>query len=489
MADNNLLEPHSTEAEEAVLGAILINPDVLDEVAFLRPNDFYIIRHGWIFEAITDLRKRRQPYDYLTICQELEEKGRLNEAGGMAYILNLTNKTPSSLNAEGYGQIVQRMAIRRRLLAAAGDIARAAHSEETDIDAVLAQAEQAVQEVSAVRASTTVDTVDSVGRRCLARLAAAEEMREQGETLTVKTGIDAVDYITDGQITFGRIVQILGASGHFKTTLACRMVPALATQAPVLYVSQEMPTEDVLDRIACQRAHVPSSSLIKGTLTDVEGERYRRAVIELMSMRRIEFLSRRTSVLHITNYVRGMMKRFPGQKVVIIIDTVNTLFGTNHQQGTTDGTVNVAAELEALKLETGALIIGLIQQYVASNEDRVKYLRPSQNNVMYSKALFQKCDLMWGTYYADHWRGQYPGFDDEKCPKGKLLVTMLKNRYGDASRAKLLEMAPGIPDICGETYQKDGLEDKAPPKPGEPDAKHRDGVVVTAGLHKQRRTA
>ena len=124
------LAPHSVEAEEAVLGSILINPDALLEVLpFLSPVDFFIVRNGWVYEAIVTLHDRRDPLDYLTVTNELELSGRLTEVGGAAYILSLVNKTPSSLNVEGYGRIVERMSLRRRLLDAAGEVARAAHSE------------------------------------------------------------------------------------------------------------------------------------------------------------------------------------------------------------------------------------------------------------------------------------------------------------------------------------------------------------------------
>src|SRR4030065_2517524 len=100
--------PHSREAEEAVLGAVLINPESYFEVSqFLRSDDFYIQRHRWLWESFMRLNERRTPIDFLTVVEELDQIGQLNEVGGPAYISTLINNVPSSLNAEDNGRIVE----------------------------------------------------------------------------------------------------------------------------------------------------------------------------------------------------------------------------------------------------------------------------------------------------------------------------------------------------------------------------------------------
>lgn len=139
------LAPHSIEAEEAVLGAISQDPETMsDVVSFLRTEDFFLVRHGWIWDAMVALRDRKDPIDYLTLTQELEQAGKLSEVGGAAYLISLINKTPSGMNVEGYGRIVERMALRRRLIEAAQQVARVAHSDETDIDEVVSKSELAL---------------------------------------------------------------------------------------------------------------------------------------------------------------------------------------------------------------------------------------------------------------------------------------------------------------------------------------------------------
>jgi replicative DNA helicase len=117
-------QPHSREAEESVLGSVLINPEAyLDIAQFLKPDDFYIVRNRWVWEAYMRLSEKRIPIDNITICNELQQKDQLSEVGGPAYITFLISQVPTSLNATAYGHIVEEKSIRRRMLTAANDMA------------------------------------------------------------------------------------------------------------------------------------------------------------------------------------------------------------------------------------------------------------------------------------------------------------------------------------------------------------------------------
>ena len=121
----------SVEAEQALLGALLINPDAYHEVADgLAADDFYIHRHRFIWQAIACLFDNHQPVDFLTLNEELDSKGRLAEIGGPAFLTSLINGTPTSLHAQAYARIISEYAVRRKLLEAAHTIARAAYQQE-----------------------------------------------------------------------------------------------------------------------------------------------------------------------------------------------------------------------------------------------------------------------------------------------------------------------------------------------------------------------
>ena len=122
--------PESSSATQMI-------PHSREVASFLRAEDFYIHRHGWIWEAFARLHERRVPIDLLTVSEELDQLGRLAEVGGPAYLTQLINNVPTSLHAEAYGRIVEANAIRRRMLNAANEIAKLGYQQEASIDTVM----------------------------------------------------------------------------------------------------------------------------------------------------------------------------------------------------------------------------------------------------------------------------------------------------------------------------------------------------------------
>ncbi|RIK53188.1 MAG: replicative DNA helicase, partial [Chloroflexi bacterium] len=130
----------------------MIDPDAIIKVAnFLRAEDFYRERHGWIYEAMSILNERHEPLDFVTLVDELERSGRLEEIGGPAYLTELIAGTPTAIYVDHYARIVERTAILRRLISAAGKIAEMAYDESQDVDEVVDRAEQIIFGVSESR--------------------------------------------------------------------------------------------------------------------------------------------------------------------------------------------------------------------------------------------------------------------------------------------------------------------------------------------------
>ena len=141
--------PHSREAEEAVIGSALINPDIFYFVSqHVKAEDFYIHRNRWIWEAITSLSVSSIPVDLLTICDVLDRGGKLSEIGGSAYITSLLNQVPTSSNAETYARIVKDNSVRRGLIEAANKLATLAYSGDS-IEAVVTSAQQVTSKATA----------------------------------------------------------------------------------------------------------------------------------------------------------------------------------------------------------------------------------------------------------------------------------------------------------------------------------------------------
>ncbi|MEJ2570999.1 MAG: DnaB-like helicase N-terminal domain-containing protein, partial [Anaerolineales bacterium] len=141
--------PYDRVAEEAVLGAVLVNPEVYYDVAhFLTADDFFLHRNRWVWNAFTSLQEQRLPIDILTVSEELERRNQLDETGGPAYLTTLINNVPSTLHAEAYGHLVEETATRRRLLQAANQVARLAFKADALIEDVVNDAEKAIFGVS-----------------------------------------------------------------------------------------------------------------------------------------------------------------------------------------------------------------------------------------------------------------------------------------------------------------------------------------------------
>jgi replicative DNA helicase len=208
--------PHAIEAEEAVLGCILINPQAYNEVAwFLRPDDFFLHRHRWIYAAFGELTEAQLATDILTVSDRLEKKGLLDEAGGVPYLTRLITSVPTSLHAEAYGRLVEREAIRRALLEAATQVARLAFEESRDIGEAVAEANRIVAAVYRERAGASM----SLGDAAQVVLRRIRDMKEHPERYRgVTTGLLDLDALLGGLMP-GDLMLLAGRPGTGKTAL------------------------------------------------------------------------------------------------------------------------------------------------------------------------------------------------------------------------------------------------------------------------------
>jgi len=267
------LSPHSIEAEEAVLGSILISPDALFEViSFLKPEDFFIVRHAWIFDGMLALHERRDPIDYLTVVSELEQTSKLAEVGGAAYVLSLINKTPSALNVEGYGRIVERMALRRKLIDAASQIARVAHSDETDIDNVIGKAEQAVFDVTERRLARDLIPIKDAVSEYFDHVSFMS--RHQEEVMGVPTGFIDLDRMLGG-LQRSDLLIIAARPGMGKTSwLNSIVMNAARMNQRVAMFSLEMSNEQLIQRFVSAETNIPSHKLREGKLDEKDWSQF-----------------------------------------------------------------------------------------------------------------------------------------------------------------------------------------------------------------------
>jgi replicative DNA helicase len=189
--------PHSPEAEEALLGSLLIDPDAIFEVSsFLKPAAFYNESNRWIYEAVLAIYNARKPLDFITLHDELRRQERLEKIGGEGYLIGLLNTVPTAINAESYGRIIEAAALRRQMLQAAGEIARLAYDEAEDVSVVIDRAEQALFSVSEDRASRDLKPVKEIAFDYWQRI---EELNQRGDDMIgVPSGFTDLDRLLSG---------------------------------------------------------------------------------------------------------------------------------------------------------------------------------------------------------------------------------------------------------------------------------------------------
>ncbi|MCA9873936.1 MAG: replicative DNA helicase, partial [Anaerolineales bacterium] len=222
------LPPHSMEAEEALLGSLLIDPDALFEVNnFLRPEAFYRTQNRWIYEAILRLSDRREPVDLITLTEELRRSEQLEEVGGEAYIINLINMVPTAINAPSYGRLVEATSIRRKLVSAASAIANLAYDEKEDINIVIDRAEQTLFSISEERTTRDLVPIRQIAGDYLDRI---QELRERGDDFVgIPTGFTELDRLLGG-LNKSDLIIIAARPGMGKTSLQNAMALTAATK-------------------------------------------------------------------------------------------------------------------------------------------------------------------------------------------------------------------------------------------------------------------
>lgn len=278
MTDDSRLQvplnsPYSQEAEEAVIGSILVNPNAyLALAAFLEADDFYLLRHQFIWQAIARLNERNEALDYLTIVTELKNMGWLEDIGGPAYLTRLINNTPSAIHAEFYGRIVERAAVRRRLLKAADEIKSIAVDEQLDIDRVVNEAEMRLFNVTDRQVKREFKPMYEAVSQYFDQIEYL--MQNRDKSFGVPTGFKDLDQLLGG---FQRsdLVIFAGRPGMGKTSfLLSAAANAARMGARVAIFSMEMGADQIVQRLISMETGINMQKLRLAQLTPQEYMRF-----------------------------------------------------------------------------------------------------------------------------------------------------------------------------------------------------------------------
>ena len=381
---------YSREAEEAVIGSVLINPEAYYDVApFLKSDDFYIHRHQWIWEAFIRLHERRIPFDYLTVSEELNQMGQLAETGGPAYLTALISNVPTSLHAEAYGRIVEENAIRRKMLAAANDIAKLAFQESVGVEDVMDGAEKAVFGVSERRMTRDLQPIQEVLSEYYDRIGL---LAGRGEDIFgVPTGFIDLDRLLMGLQPSDFII-IAGRPGMGKTAfmLSAAKNAAQTHKKHVAIFSLEMSNEQLVQRLIAQETGIDSQRLRTGKLSEDEWSLFTHA-IEVLSDTRI-FLDDTPALTPLQLRTKSRRLHLEYGLDLIIVDYLQLMASGTRSENRVQEVSYISRNLKILARELNVPVLAAAQLSRAVEQRADK--EPQLSDLRESGSLEQDSDIV-----------------------------------------------------------------------------------------------
>ena len=421
------LVPHSREAEEALIGSILINPEAYYDVApFLRADDFYIQRHGWIWEIFVRLHERRIPIDFVTVTEELDQMGRLAEVGGPAYLTALINNVPTSLHAEAYGRFIEENSLRRRMLGAANDIARLAFQEGRTVESVLDEAEKAVFGVSERRLSRDLQPIQQVLSDYYDRI---DQLASRGEDIYgVPTGFIDLDRLLMGLQPSDFII-IAGRPGTGKTAfmLSAAKNAAQIHKKHVAVFSLEMSNEQLVQRLIAQETGIDSQRLRTGKLEEDEWPLFTHA-IEVMSDTRI-FLDDTPALTPLQLRTKCRRLHLEYHLDLILVDYLQLMSSESRVENRVQEVSYISRNLKVLARELNVPVLAAAQLSRAVEQRADK--EPQLSDLRESGSLEQDADIVMFIHRPEL-------YEKDTLKKNVAQIKVAKHRNGPVGMVELI---------------------------------------------------
>jgi replicative DNA helicase len=383
-------QPSNREAEEALIGAVLINPEVyLDVAQFLTAGDFFLVRNRWIWESFQQLSEIKQPIDLVTLTETLTNRDQLDEIGGRGYLISLINQAPNAYHAESYGRIIEQNAIRRRMLEAANKIARLAYQQDQSVDVVVDEAEKAIFNISERRIKRDLVPIKVVVREYYDRI--DELAKRPDDIYGVPTGLIDIDHLLGG-LQKSDLLIVAGRPGTGKTgfLLGTMRNAALVNKKHVAMFSMEMSNEQLLQRMIAMDTRIDTQRLRTGRLNDNEWDiffqaldSYDRTMIFLDDTPAITPLSLRTKC-------RRLHLEFGLD--LVIVDYLQLMTGDTRTDNRVQEVSNISRNLKVLARELNVPVLAAAQLSRAVEHRTDK--RPQLSDLRESGSLEQDADIV-----------------------------------------------------------------------------------------------
>ena len=389
---SNQLPPQSSDDEESILGALLIDGEVMLEIAdSLKPGDFYKPANAKVYSAIQRLYEQSQPIDILTVSEELERRGQIEEIGGRAALADLCDRTPTAVHAKQYAKIVERKSMLRGLIGAAGRIASIGYEDPSDISEAIDRAESELFAVSERRAANGFTQIGTLVGAAYDQL---DRMRQNsGQLMGLRTGYTAIDTITQGLQNSDFIV-LAARPSVGKTSLALNIAEnvSLREGKSVGVFSLEMSKEQLVLRLLSSVTKINSFNLRSGQVSGLDFSKIAEALGTLSSAKMFIDDTVNISVMELRTKARRL-KMEQGLDLLIVDYLQLMQPGQQSRDGNRVQEVSdISRGLKALARELGIPIIAL-SQLSRQTEAREKG-EPRLSDLRESGAIEQDADVV-----------------------------------------------------------------------------------------------
>ena len=430
--------PHSVEAEQSVLGGLLLDNLAWDRAAdLLTDSDFYRFEHRLIFQAVGSLIGASKPADVITVFEQLQSHGKADDCGGLAYLNALAQSVPSAANMRRYAEIVRERAILRKLIAASDEIATTAFNPQgRQVAQILDEAEGKVLKIGE-EGSRQKQGFQSIDKLVVQLLDRVNELHENGaeEVTGVRSGFFDLDRMTAG-LQKGDLVILAARPSMGKTAFALNIAENVAVHEglPVLVFSMEMGASQLALRMVGSLGRIDQQHLRTGALKNDEWERLAEAVDRLG---RVSVFIDETPALNAAELrarARRMARQFGGTLGLIVVDYLQLMSGSSsgdENRATEIGEISRGLKALAKELQCPVIALSQLNRSVETRNDK----RPMMSDLRESGAIEQDADVILFIYRDEYYN------KDSKEP-GVAEIIIAKQRNGPVGTVKLAFLKP-----------------------------------------------
>lgn len=422
--------PRNLEAERAILGSVLLLPEVFDEVALIiRARDFYDDANRIIYEHLLQMHDGGQQIDPMLLVERLRSADQYETIGGAAYLAEVGQQVPTAAHAEYYARIVADKSVLRALIHAGTDILHDAYDPTADTREMLSKAEEKVFGILESRSSGEVKVISEVLQESLDRIDG--RMDQQHAFGGLETGFDDFDQMTGG-LQNSELVILAARPSMGKTALAMNMAEHIACQSrsPVLFVSLEMSALELGDRLLCSVAEVNGHRLRNGTITTDERRKLVQTAAEISQSPLYIDDSPSRTMTEISANARRLKRR--ENLSLIVIDYLQLIDPDNARDPRQEQVAKIARRLKGLarELEVPVLCLAQLNRQVEAGSDK----KPQLSHLRESGAIEQDADVVMFVHRDEYYQTNE---EDREAVRGEADLLIRKQRNGPTGDIRL----------------------------------------------------